>query len=183
MNNSEGFVRSHFCVPLRMSPCLTRFCISNVTTSSRTTYVFSDSVEQRNRTMSCCYSASARLRECSCTPVSCSGGRGPLLLPEFSKALDTPPLQGELLEVETMPCLLLNPWCPAPHLAHRTCSDGYMGTLMSSWTPRSTESKMDLSSLFHHHPTLFFQRRSHFCLLKTLLLSYKGLSLLGSIVP
>lgn len=137
MNNSEGFVRSHFCVPLRMSPCLTRFCISNVTTSSRTTYVFSDSVEQRNRTMSCCYSASARLRECSCTPVSCSGGRGPLLLPEFSKALDTPPLQGELLEVETMPCLLLNPWCPAPHLAHRTCSDGYMGTLMSSWTPRS----------------------------------------------
>ena len=176
-------MRSHFCGPQRMGPCLTRVCISNVTTSSRTTHVFSDSVEQMNRTTSCCYSASGRPRECGRTPVSCSAGRGTFLLPEFSKALDTPPLQGELLEVETMPCLLLNPWCPAPHLAHRTCSDGYTGTLTSSWTPRSAESKMDLSSLLRHHLTLFFHRGSHFCLLKTLFLSYKGLSLLGSTVP
>lgn len=41
-------------------------------------------------------------------------------------------------------------------------------------------SQVDLSSLLRHHLTLFFCRGSHFSLLKTLFLSYNGLSLFRS---
>ena len=109
------------------------------------------------------------------------GAQGSLLLPEFSKcALDTPPLHGELLKVGTASCLLLNPWCPALCLAQHA----QMGVQEISCPPGLRAwSQVDLSSLFQHHLTLFFCRGSHFSLLKTLFLSYNGLSLLWSIVP
>lgn len=59
-----------FCGLLDVGPCLSRFHISNVTTSSGTTYVFSDSVEQMNRVMRSCYPASAWSRESDSVPVA-----------------------------------------------------------------------------------------------------------------
>ena len=182
MNQSESFATSCFCMLLRMDPCLTRLCICNITTSSGTTHVFSDCTEQMNRTMRCCYSASAWLREPGSMPIwCCVGARGSLLLPEFRKcAPDTPLLHGELLKVGAASCLLLNPWCPALCLAQHA----QMGIQEISCPPGlQAWSQVDLSSLFHHHLTLFFCRGSHFSLLKTIFLSYNGLSLLWSIVP
>ena len=182
MNQSESFATSRFCMRLRMDPCLTHLCICNITISSGTTHVFSDCTEQMNRTMRCCYSANAWLREPAACPCDALGGLGDpsCSLNSVKCTLDTSPLHGELLKMGTVSCLLLNPWCPALCLAQHA----QMGIQGLSCPPGlQVWSQVDFSSLFHHHLTLFFCRGSHFSLLKTLFLSYNGLSLLWSIVP